>query len=538
MFDLLIQHAWIVDGTGRPGFQGDIAVQGDRIAAVGALDKAEAVQVYDAAGKVAAPGFIDIHTHSDLSLLEDGRALARLHDGVTTDVIGNCGIGCAPVREENRQLLVDYLGTRMIGSLPIKIDLPWRTEAEYLAYVNAHAPSINLAPLVAQGAVRIAEMGFAQGKASAQQVEHMQYMVQEAMEAGALGITTGLAYLPGAYTGWEELRDVTKPVSKFGGAYISHIRNQSEGIFDSLDEAVRIGRGAGVPVHISHLKLAGPMVRGQAGRLLDYIHARRQEGMDITYDLYPYEAGNTALTTVLPPWVFEGGIHNLLQRVADPIQQERIIRDCSQGIPGWQNYSKDLGWDKIQISTTVTEEGKQWEGLTIAEAAQQCKKEPWDMVFDLLIQERGRVQTIVYHLDPQDVDTIVTSPGAMYGSDTMSLAAEGVLSFGKPHPRAYGTHGRILGRYVRERKQMTLEEAVRKMTSMPAHRMRLRERGEIRSGYYSDLTIFDPETIRDRADYANPKQYTEGVDCVIVNGKIVLRDGIHQGVFSGRVVGR
>lgn len=538
MFDLKIVGGTIVDGTGRAGYRGDIGINGDRITAIGDLSAAESARTIDAAGKVVAPGLIDFHTHSDLSLLIDGHAMARLHDGVTTDVIGNCGIGTYPARKENRQLLLDYLGTRIIGSLPVKNEVVWDTAAEYYAYCNAHPASINIALLLAQGSVRIAEMGFAMGRATAEQTAHMQDMVTEAMEAGALGLTTGLAYLPGAYTDCEELCEVAKPLHPFGGVYISHIRNQADRIFESITEAIRIGQAAQVPVHISHLKLAGPVVRGKTEELFRCIEKARQEGTDVSFDLYPYDAGNTAITTVLPPWVFEGGIKNLLARVGTPELRQKIREDCARGIPGWQNYSVDLGWQKICISSTVTEEGRQWEGMTIQEIADARRKDPWDAVFDLLIQEGARIQTIVSHLDEKDVEAIIAHPDAIYGSDSMSLSCEGLLSSGKPHPRAFGTHGTLLGKYVREKKLMTLEQAVQKMTQFPARRLNIRDRGVLKEGFYADITVFDPRTIDGKATYQQPKQYTEGVEAVVVNGQVAMEKGVHQKVFSGRIVGR
>ena len=538
MYDIKITGGTIVDGSGQAKYKADIGIVGDHIAAIGCLKEQSAHRTIDAAGMVVSPGFIDTHTHSDLAAIYDPHMAAHIHDGVTTDIIANCGIGTAPVTQKNRQLLLDYLGTRMIGSLPVKIELHWETMDEYLNYLRTHAPAGNIAPLVAQGSIRIAEMGFAMGKASCEQIRSMQKMVEESMEAGALGISTGLAYLPGAYTEWEEIREITKPVSKYDGLYISHIRNQSSDIFQSVDEAIAIGKGAGVDVHISHIKLAGPEVRGKTDALLEKIYHAEQDGVKVTFDLYPYDAGNTALTTVLPPWVFEGGIKNLLKRVGRISDQERIRHDCQEGIPGWQNYSKELGWSKICVSSVLTSQNRRWEGMTIQEIADQQKKDPFDVVFQLLTEEDARVQTIVSHLDERDVEAFLSQPDAMIGSDSMSLSVEGPLSFGKPHPRAFGTHGWILGKYVREKRLMTLEQAVRKMTHLPAERFKIYRRGLLKEGYYADITVFDPDTITANATYRDPKHYTTGIKAVIVNGKIVLEDDRQLETFVGRVVGR
>lgn len=538
MYDIKITGGTIVDGSGRPRYKADIGIVGDQIAAIGALREQPAHQTIDATGMVVAPGFIDAHTHSDLAALYDPHMAAHIHDGVTTDIIANCGIGTAPVTQKNRQLLLDYLGTRMIGSLPVEIELHWETMNEYLDYLRVHAPAGNIAPLVAQGSIRIAEMGFAMGKAAPEQIKNMQRMVEEAMEAGALGISTGLAYLPGAYTEWEELREVTKPVSRYDGLYISHIRNQSSRIIQSVDEAIAIGKGAEVGVHISHIKLAGPEVRGKTDALLDKIYHAERDGVKATFDLYPYDAGNTALTTVLPPWVFEGGIKNLLNRIENPSDQKKIRRDCQEGIAGWQNYSKELGWGKIRVSSVFTPSNQIWEGMTIQEIAEKQNKDPFDVVFQLLKEEDARVQTIVSHLDERDVEVFLSQPDAMIGSDSMSLSVEGPLSFGKPHPRAFGTHGCILGKYVREKRLMTLEQAVRKMTHLPAERFKINRRGLLKEGYYADITVFNPETITANATYRDPKHYTTGIKAVIVNGKMALEDDKQLETFAGRVVGR
>lgn len=537
MFDLKIVNGTVIDGSGSKGYKADVGIKGDKIAAIGDLKDQASVRTIDASGLVVCPGFIDIHTHSDLSILYDSHNNSKVYDGVTTEVIGNCGIGVAPVGAGKKQLLIDYLGTRLIGSLPVKIDFYWETYKEYLDYVTEHAPTVNVAPLVAQGAVRIAEMGFAQGKGTAEQVKSMQQMVDRAMAEGGLGLSSGLIYLPGAYTDTAELIELAKMVKPYGGFYVTHIRNEGDGIFDALEEAITIAKGADVPLHVSHLKLASRKVWGMTERLFKRIEDAEKEGVEISFDVYPYPAGMTALSALMPPWTFEGGVQNLLERIKDREMRRKIKEDCEQGIPGWDNMGKS-GWDNVMISTVISDESKCYEGKTIEEISTEEGKDPYDVIYDLLLKENGRVQIVVKMMNDEDVAEIVGHKKAMYGSDGMSLSTEGLLAFGKPHPRAFGTRGRILGKYTREMGVLSLEEAIKKMTSMPAWRLKLDRRGLLKEGYFADVTVFDPDKVQDKGTFKEPKQYTVGMDKVIVNGKVVLEDGKHQEIFPGRVIGR
>ncbi|MEA4847911.1 MAG: D-aminoacylase [Clostridiaceae bacterium] len=539
MLDLKIINGHLIDGSGDKRYKSDTGIKGDKIVAIGDLKDQESVRTIDAEGLVVSPGFIDMHTHSDLSILYDAHNNSKVYDGVTTEVIGNCGIGVAPVNPEYKQHLIDYLGTRIIGSLPVRLELNWGSFKEYLDYVASHAPSVNVVPLVAQGAIRIAEMGFAKGKGIPAQVKHMQKMVSDAMAEGGVGLSSGLVYLPGAYTDTEELTELSKAIRPYGGFYVTHMRNEGDNIFEALEEAINIAKGADVPLHVSHLKLASRKVMGKTEQLFKKIEDAEKEGVEISFDVYPYSCGMTSLGTLMPPWAFEGGVHKLIERLRDKGMRARIKEDCLKGIPGWQNYGKDVdSWDDIMISTVISDSCKYLEGKTIAEIAAEENKEPYEAIFDLLIKENGRIQIVIKMMNDDDVQKIVGHKGAMYGSDGMSLSTEGLLSFGKPHPRAFGTHGIIFRKYVREMGVLTLEDAVKKMTSMPAWRLKLDRRGLIKEGYFADITIFDPDKVQDKGIYKDPKQYTVGINNVIVNGKIVLDDGRHQEVFPGRVIGR
>ena len=537
MFDLKIVNGQIVDGSGRTGYLADVGISGDRITAVGNLAAAPARETINAAGKIVAPGFIDMHTHSDLSVLYDPHANSKIYDGVTTEVVGNCGIGVAPVSEANRQLLMDYLGTRMIGNLPVKIDLKWSTVAEYLNYVDTHPPAVNVTSLLAQGAIRIAVMGFDSNKPTPAQLAEMQELVRAGMSEGAVGFSTGLIYMPGEFSDTAELTEVARQIKPWNGIYVTHIRNESDGVFAALDEALTIGREAGTPVHISHLKLGGKSVWGRAGELLRKIEDANAAGVDTTFDLYPYTAGMTGLSACMPPWAFEGGVGQLLLRLQDKEMRLRIRACIETGIPGWQNMAKAAGsWDRIVITTVMNEENKHLEGKSVQEIAELQGKDPYTTIFDLLVAEKGRVLIVTHMMAEEDVAAIIRHPLAMIGSDGMSVSTEGVMSFGRPHPRAFGTRARVLEKYVREDKILSLEDAVRKMSAMPAERLGLKHRGLIKDGYYADIAVFDPEAVQGKATFTDPKQYSVGFDAVIVNGKVVLKEDVHQEVYCGRVL--
>jgi N-acyl-D-amino-acid deacylase len=357
------------------------------------------------------------------------------------------------------------------------------------------------------------------------------------MSEGAVGFSTGLIYMPGEFSTASELAEVAGEIKPWNGVYITHIRSESEGVFEALDEALTIGRNAGVPVHISHLKMGGKSVWGRAGELLQKIDDANAAGLDTTFDLYPYTAGMTGLSACMPPWAFAGGVGELLARLLDPEMRRRIKESIETGIPGWQNLAKSAGsWDRIVVTTVMNDDNKHLEGKSIQEIADLQGKDPYTTIFDLLLAEKGRVLIVTHMMVEEDVIEIIRHPLAMIGTDGMSVSTEGVMSFGRAHPRAFGTHARVLERYVKELKILSLEEAVKKMSSMPAKRLGLQQRGMLKEGYHADITVFDPDKVQGKATFADPKQYSVGFDLVIVNGKIVLKDGIHQEVYPGRVL--
>lgn len=431
------------------------------------------------------------------------------------------------------------MGTRLVGSIPVELTLPWNSLKEYLATFKEHKPCINIAPLVAQGAIRIAVMGLEKGDATPEQLEVMKRMTREAMEDGALGLSTGLVYMPGEYTSKEEVAELCKVIKPYGGVYCTHMRTESDGILEAIDEALWIGKEAGVPVEISHLKLLSQDMLGKTDVVLNKFAKAEAEGVEVNFDLYPYTAGLTSLAACLPPWLFEGGVDKLLERIKSKDVRARINKEIEEGIPGWQNFVKSAGgWKKFYVSSVNHEENKKYEGKFITEIADMQGVEPIDAACDLLLAENGRVQMNYYAMDENDVMTFMKQPKGSIGSDTMSLNVEGVLNFGKPHPRGFGTHARFLGRYVRDHKLMPMEEGIRKLTSLPAQKLNMKDRGLLKQGYFADIVVFDGDKINDVATYDNPQQYSVGIDYVIVNGQLALKDGKQTDICAGQVVTR
>ena len=535
MLDIKIVNGIIVDGSGKEAYKADLGIVGEKIAKIGDLSNEDAKTTIDAKGQVVSPGFIDMHTHSDMSLVYDRNACSRIRSGVTTDVIGNCGIGVAPVKEENRQLLLDYLGTRIVGSMPVKLELPWDSYESYVKYMEENPPAVNVAPLLAQGPIRIYEMGFSKEEPTDKELENMVELADECMQEGPLGMTSGLVYLPGEYTTQNELVELCKKVAKYDGFYATHMRNEGDEIFEAMDEAIDVAKKSGVRLHISHLKCLGHKNFGQTDKLFAKINKAREEGVKMSFDVYPYNAGMTSLSALLPPWMFEGGVDKMVDRLTDEKNRKQIVHDIENGLPGWQNFGGSLrSWDDVTIVSVTKDEDSWMEGMKLTEIAAKWDKDVYNTMFDILYKENGRVQITVVLMDEKDVETILCHPDSMVGSDSMSLATEGLLAKTSTHPRAFGTQAKVLGEFVREKKCFSLEEGVKKLTYNIAKILKLEDRGLIKEGNFADIVIFNPDTIKDMATYKDPKQYPVGIDTVLVNGVVAFKDGEQLDVLPGK----
>ncbi|MEM3046638.1 MAG: D-aminoacylase [Candidatus Bathyarchaeia archaeon] len=528
--DLLIEHGLIVDGSRiRPPFRADLAVSEGRVSRVGDCSGTAAEREIDALGLMVAPGFIDMHSHSDLALLVNPLAESKVRQGVTTEVIGNCGYSPAPVNEATLELL-----KREHRPLTDEVSWEWTSFSEYTGYLQGRGIAVNVAPLVGNGTLRIAAMGFESRTPTDRELEDMKQLLAESMEAGAFGLSSGLIYAPSCYADTEELIELAKVAAQFGGLYASHIRGEGPELLKAVAEAITIGREAHLPAEISHHKAHGRPNWGLVKDSLALIDEARREGLDVTCDVYPYTAGSTGLDACFPPWAHEGGVEKLMERLREKETRQRVTRDIKEGIPGWGNPARDAGWESIVISRL--DQNPALEGKSVATIAAERGRDSLDTAYDLLLEGEGSVSIIVFAMRPEDVETVIRHPASMIGTDGSSLAPYGTLGRGKPHPRNYGTYPRVLQTYVREKQALSWEEAVWKMAGLPAAKLGLADRGVIKVGAYADLVLFNPETVAERGTYENPHQYPVGIDYIIVNGQVVIERGEHTKALPGRVL--
>ncbi len=532
MYSLIIRGARVIDGSGCPWYRGDLGVQGDTIVAIGDLEDCQADTVIDGSGMVVAPGFIDIHTHSDTPLMVQGFGQAHIRQGVTTGVLGNCGSSSAPMNDEMQIDLERMRAGRYQGE-----PWDWHTMGEYLDRLTKQGVSQNVAALVGHSAIRNSVMGFDDSKPTPEQMEAMKALVRESMEGGAIGISTGLVYTPSCYADTDEIVELTKVVAEYGGLYASHIRGENDTVLEAVAEAIEVGRRAGVPVQIAHLKAMGTHMWGKSVEILQMIDQARAEGIDVTFDQYPYTASATGLGAVLPPWAHVGGKAALVKRLQDPAAREKMKHEILTGTDEWVSMYKGVGWENVLVTHFIPDASI--EGKSVAEIAELRGTDGFTACFDLLLEAKGdRVSIVYFTIGDEDLERIMRHPAMMVGSDSGASAAEGILAQGKPHPRTFGTFVRVLGHYARDKKTITLEEAVRKMTSAPAARLGLHDRGLIKVGMKADLVVFDPDNVKDQATYANPLQYPVGIKTVVVNGRVTVQDGEHTGALAGTVLRR
>jgi N-acyl-D-amino-acid deacylase len=524
-FDLLVRGAMVLDGSGGPRFRADVAVRGQRIAAVGDLPYAEATLTLEASDRMLAPGFVDMHSHSDRTLLINPRAEAGVRQGVTLEVIGNCGMSVAPLTDSMLGEEATAFG-RWVDYTPT-----WRSMGEYLTTLENNGLGINVAALVGHGTVRRAAMGYAMRAPTSDELAQMRRLVADSLAEGAVGMATGLIYPPGTYSQTDELIELSRPVAEAGGIYASHVRNEGLGLLEATAEAIRIGRESGASVQISHHKASSPRAWGLVNQSLPMIDRANAEGVRVDFDQYPYIASSTGLGVILPSWAHEGGWPALERRLLDPAERARIAEASTSARR--TAFAAGLGWDGVLIASSPLEPVV--EGRTVAEIAAERGADPMQAVLDMLQVGQGNVGAIYFSMCEDDVRTVMRHPRMMVGSDSASAAPYAPLNQGKPHPRGYGTFARILGHYVRDEAVLTWEEAAHKMAYRGAQKLALTDRGAIRVGNYADLVVFDPLRVRETATYIDPHQFPNGVEHVVVNGTLVVKDGEHTGALPGQV---
>ena len=528
-WSLLIRNGWVIDGSGAPRVHADVAVEGDHIAAVAPNLAGEATRVVDAAGHVVVPGFIDAHSHSDLFYFGCPSSESKVRQGCTTEVVGMCSFSPAPIAPGQAEAVRDWA-----GGIGASVDFPWETFGQYLEGLRALRPSINVVQFVGHGALRLAAIGPENRPVSPEDMRAMRRLLDDAMDAGAYGYSTGLVYPPSAYSVTAELIDLARAMARRGGLYFSHVRGEGAMVEDSIRAAIRIGEDADVGVQIAHVKVGGRENWGKIDTVLRLIDDARARGVDVSGDVYPYHAGSTKMDNLLPAWVHDGGLPKLLERIGDRATRRRIVEECLVDGERWRTVSQGaVGFDEILIATCRRHE---LEGLTLAALARQSGKTPAEAMMDLLLTERATVGMVSFSQRLENVAKVLAHPAIMIGSDSIGLS-EGVgPKHGKPHPRMYGTFPRVLGEYAREQKLFSLETAVHKMTGMPAQRLRLRDRGLLQPGYAADVTVFDPATVKDEATFADPHHYPTGIPYVVVNGALVVDRGAFNAAGTGRVL--
>lgn len=528
-FDLILRGGTVYDGEGGAPYQADVAVKGDRIAAIGALGKASADRVIDARGMAVAPGFINMLSWANESLLQDPRSMSDIKQGVTLEVMGE-GWSMGPLTPKMR---ADMLK----GQGDFKFDIPWTTLGQYLDHVEKKGTSTNIASFVGATTVRMHELGSENVKASPEQLKRMQDLVRRAMREGALGVGSSLIYAPGNFADTDELIALTAAAHESGGGYISHLRSESSRYEQAVEELIEIGKRTGAPVQMYHMKPAGRENWAKSEPMLRRLWQARAEGVDVTANIYPYVAGATGLYATMPLWVQEGGHDEWVKRLKDPAIRARLIKEMRAEPDGWENLMHDAGGaENVMLLAFKNDKLKPLTGKTLAEVAKMRGTTPEDTIIDLIIEDNSRVGAAFFHMDEANVSRNIAWPWTMVGSDSGSVAAEGIFLKSNPHPRAYGSFARFLGKYVREEKVIPLEEGIRRLTSLPAAQLKLRGRGRIAPNHFADLVVFDPETIADKATFREPHQYAVGVRDVIVNGTPVLLKGEHTGATPGRVV--
>lgn len=524
----LIKNAMIVDGSREKAFAADLLVEEDIIKEVGSIHLTKDMEVIDAKGLFCAPGFIDTHSHSDLKVLEDPRVLPKVMQGITTEVLGQDGVSMAPLPKQYISAWRKNLAG--LDGESDRINWEYETTKRYLSLIEEAGPIINESYLVPHGNIRMEAMGLDDREPTKEEVKAMCGITRREMEAGCLGLSSGLIYMPCAYSKTEEIIELCKVVAEYDGVFAVHQRSEADTILLSMQEVIRIGKESGVKIHFSHFKVCGADNWDNMGGMLALLDQAKEEGLTVSFDQYPYVAGSTMLGVILPPWAHDGGTDCLIERLKDKQLRKRMTADIERGIEGWDNFVRFAGLDGIYITSVSKPENEKFIGHNLTELGEMQGKDPYDAVFDLLLDEKNAVGMVDFYGTEDHVKCFMCR-------EEMNLCTDGLLG-GKPHPRAYGAFPRMLGKYVREEQTLSLEDAVYKMSHKAAAALGIEKRGLIKEGYYADLVLFDPDTIIDKSTYTEPIQYPEGIKKVFVNGRLVVDHQNLTGNFAGQVIRR
>lgn len=547
-YDTVIRGGTIVDGSGEPGYIGDIAINADTIAAIGSFSGRGKTEI-DATGKAVSPGFINMLSWATSSLIVDGHSQGDIRQGVTLEIFGE-GESEGPLNDEmaadRLRGIVSYVGSEEKAAEVLDVpygpgtplDLPWRTLGGYLQYLETKGVSTNVASFVGATTIRVHEIGYEDRAPTADELQRMQDLVREAMQEGALGVGSSLIYSPAFYAETDELIALAAAAGEYGGMYISHMRSEGNRLLEAVDELLQIARGANVPAEIYHLKAAGQDNWGKLDAVIEKIESARAEGLQITADMYLYTAGSTGLDAAMPPWVQEGGFEAWRQRLMNPALRPRLEREIMTRTDEWENLFLAAGAEGTLLVGFRNEALRHLTGKTLAEVAEMRGTSVAETAMDLVVEDSSRIDVVYFLMSEENVARQVALPWMSFDSDAGSMAPEGIFLNSNPHPRAYGNFARLLGKYVREERVIPLEEAIRRLTSFPASNLGIAKRGKLAVGYFADVVVFDPATIQDHATFEDPHQYSTGVNAVFVNGVAVLRNGEHTGAKPGRFVRR
>lgn len=539
MFDLLIRGARIIDGTGAPGFTGDVAVANGIIAEIAPSISGEAREVVDAKGHVLCPGFIDAHGHSDFTLFINHRGESKIRQGITTEVTGNCGFTAGPITPDHEEDLVYYLANTIVLTDQRRAAWKWETQDQFLEHSARNGLSFNIVPLVGQGMIHVGVMGFENRMPTEAEMGRMKTMLQKELDAGFFGMSMAFEYEPGNHLPIEETVELCKLLKDRGCIFSIHMKNEGANLLACVDHALQIAEQSGCRVEISHLKARYAANWGKAREAMRRIEAARERGIDVAFDVYPYAAYGSGLIDLIPPWVKKDGPQLMCQRLQDPALRRKALYDMENGLDGWDSMLTSPDWAAcVQIASLRSPENKWMEGLRLSQIAERRGSTPYELVVDLMVEESASVKCIWFAMDEDEVKDIMRHPLAIFGTDGRACATYGELGKGAVHPRYYGTYPRILGKYVRDEGLLSLEEAVQKSTSAVARRFGIEGRGELREGYFADMVLFDPDTITETNSFKEPHSYPKGIDLVVVNGKIVVANGIHTGALPGEILRR